>query len=34
MLSLRAIHLNGDWDALIKHHMETEQTTLYGQLAA
>jgi hypothetical protein len=34
MLSLRAIYLNGDWDAFVTHHMETEQTTLYGQLAA
>ena len=34
MLSLRAIHLNGDWDAFIEHHIETEQTALYGQLAA
>jgi hypothetical protein len=34
MPGLRAIHLNGDWDALIKHHIETEQTTLYAKLAA
>jgi hypothetical protein len=34
MLSLRAIHLNGDWDAYIEHHIETEQTAMHGQLAA
>jgi hypothetical protein len=33
-LGLRAIHLNGDWGALIKHPIETEQTTLYARLAA
>jgi hypothetical protein len=34
MLSLRAIHLNGDWDNFITHHIETEQAALYAQLAA
>jgi len=34
MLSLRAIYLNDDWDAFVTHHIETEQATLYAQLAA
>ena len=34
MLSLRAIHLNGDWDDLITHHIKTEQAALYAQIAA
>jgi hypothetical protein len=34
MLSLRAIHLNGDWDDYINHHIETEQAALCAQLAA
>jgi len=34
MLHLRAIHLNGDWDAYLEHHIEHEQAELYGQTAA
>ena len=30
VLSLRAIYLNGDWDAFIEHHIQQEQTALYG----
>lgn len=33
MLSLRAIYLNGDWDAFISHRIKQEQTTLYAQAA-
>lgn len=34
LLHLRAIYLNGDWNSYIQSHIQTEQTTLYGQLAA
>ena len=34
MLHLRTIYLNGDWDEYIEHHIETEQTALYGKKAA
>jgi hypothetical protein len=34
MLHLRAIYLNGDWDAYLEHHLEREQAALYGQTAA
>jgi hypothetical protein len=34
MLHLRAIYLNGDWSDYIEHHIETEQSTLYGNKAA
>lgn len=34
LLHLRAIYLNGDWDSYIESHIQTEQTTLYGHLAA
>lgn len=30
VLNLRAIHINGDWNAFIQHRIKTEQTTLYG----
>jgi hypothetical protein len=33
VLNLRAIHINGDWNAFIQHRIETEQTTLYGLAA-
>jgi hypothetical protein len=34
MLHLRAIYLNGDWDAYMDYYIHTEQTTLYRQSAA
>lgn len=34
MLDLRAVYLNTDWDKYIQYRIETEQTALYGQLAA
>jgi hypothetical protein len=34
MLHLRAIYLNGRWDAFVNYHIETEQAALYGQRAA
>ncbi len=34
MLHLRAIYLNGDWAEYLDHHIETEQTALYGKKAA
>jgi hypothetical protein len=34
MLDLRAIYLNGDWDSFIAYRIQTEQTKLYGQIAA
>jgi len=33
MLHLRTIYLNGDWGDFLQHHIETEQTALYGQAA-
>lgn len=34
MLNLRAIYLNGDWNSFMEYHVKTEQTALYGHLAA
>jgi hypothetical protein len=34
MLHLRAIYLNGDWDAYMNYYIHTEQATLYRQAAA
>ena len=34
ILNLRSIHLNGDWEAFVKHRIEAEQITAYGQRAA
>lgn len=34
MLHLRAIYLNGDWDAYMNYYIQTEQATLYRQAAA
>jgi hypothetical protein len=34
MLDLRAIYLNGEWEAYIQRRVEIEQVALYGQLAA
>ena len=34
LLHLRAIYLNGDWDHYIESHIQTEQATQYGHLAA
>jgi hypothetical protein len=34
MLHMRAIYLNGDWDEYLEHHIQTEQATLYGKMAA
>lgn len=34
MLHLRALYLNGRWDEFIDHHIQTEQTRLYGKTAA
>lgn len=34
MLHLRAIYLNGDWDAYVNYYIHTEQATLYRQAAA
>jgi hypothetical protein len=34
MLHLRALYLNGDWDAYLGYHIEKEQTALYGKCAA
>jgi hypothetical protein len=31
MLRLRAFYVNGDWDAFIEHHIQRQQTALYGQ---
>lgn len=33
MLRLRAIYLNGDWDAYVEHRIQQEQTALYSQAA-
>ena len=33
MLNLRALYLNGDWDAFVEHRIQREQDTLYGQAA-
>lgn len=33
MLRIRALYLNGDWDAFVEHRIEQEQMTLYGQAA-
>ena len=33
ILHLRAIYLNGDWDAFLNHRIQTEQKALYGQAA-
>ena len=30
MLHLRALYLNGDWDAFLEHRIQTEQQALYG----
>jgi hypothetical protein len=34
MLHLRVIHLNERWSDYVEHHIATEQSRLYGQLAA
>ncbi len=34
MLSLRCIHINGDWDHFMKFHIEEEQKALYPVRAA
>lgn len=34
MLSLRAVYLNGDWNAYMDYYVATEQTALYGRHAA
>jgi hypothetical protein len=34
LLRLRAIYINGTWDKYINHHIEAEQTRLYGHTAA
>jgi hypothetical protein len=34
MLHLRAIYLNGQWDAFVNYRIETEQARLYAQKAA
>lgn len=34
MLSLRSIHLNGQWDDYINFRIQTEQSRLYWQTAA
>lgn len=33
MLHLRALYLNGDWDAFVEHRISQEQDALYGQAA-
>ena len=33
VLNLRTIYINGDWDAFIKHRIQTEQTALHGSAA-
>ena len=33
VLSLRTIYINGDWNAFIKHRVQTEQAALYGTAA-
>jgi len=33
LLSVRAIYLNGDWDAFLKHRVQQEQTELYHHFA-
>jgi hypothetical protein len=33
MLDLRALYLNGDWQAFVEHRIEQEQIALYGQAA-
>jgi hypothetical protein len=34
MLNLRAVYLNGDWNAYMEYFIATEQAALYGQRAA
>jgi hypothetical protein len=34
MLNTRSLYLNGQWDEFVEYHIQTEQTTLYGKLAA
>lgn len=34
ILHLRAIYINGSWDQYMNHHIEAEQTRLYGHNAA
>jgi hypothetical protein len=34
MLHVRAIYLNGDWDAFVTYRIDTEQRRLYGRRAA
>jgi len=34
MLHLRAVYLNGHWDAFLDYHIEAEQTSQYGRFAA
>ena len=34
ILHLRAIHINGSWDKYMTHHIEAEQSRLYGHTAA
>jgi len=34
MLQTRALYLNGDWDSFCEYWIETEQTELYGRVAA
>ncbi len=33
LLRLRALYLNGDWNAFVNHRIQQEQTALYGQAA-
>jgi hypothetical protein len=34
LLHLRAVYLNGQWNAFLDHHIETEQSSQYGRFAA
>ena len=34
MLNLRAVYLNGRWNAFVKYRIQTEQATLYRCSAA
>jgi hypothetical protein len=33
LMNLRVTHLNGEWNALIEHRIQSEQTALYGRAA-
>jgi hypothetical protein len=33
MLHLRALYLNGDWQAFVEHRITQEQNALYAQAA-